>query len=333
MFFMKFFWPPGHKVRRVEHAEAKARFEEAPHRAIHVVDGKQAVLEGKIEGFKLGTAREVGASLDGQRSGLTERKYEVVGLVEVADGPAVGDHVTAESPLPAKQVEEPLVGASGLPQNRVVRAHDGVGVAVDNGGAEGRRVRIVEIVEGDRNIEAVAEDLGAGVHGVMFGRADGFQIVWVVALQAGNESKGKMAGEERVFAVGFLPTAPARIAEDVDVGRPEGETVIAAGVVVGDGVVVFGARFGGNDVGDGVDEIGVPGGAEADGLRKDSGVTGAGDTVESFVPPVVRGDLQTRDGGSDVLHLGDFLLEGHARDEVVDPLLDGIRGVEVDRRR
>ena len=33
------------------------------------------------------------------------------------------------------------------------------------------------------------------------------------------------AGEERIFAVGFLAAAPARIAKDVDVGRPEIEAL------------------------------------------------------------------------------------------------------------
>jgi len=101
---------------------------------------------------------------------------------------------------------------------------------------------------------------------------------------------------------------------------------------VGDGVVIFGAGFGGDDVGEGMEEAGVPSCAETDGLRENSGETGARDAVKAFVPPVVSGNLQARDGGGNVLHLGDFFFEGHARDEVVDALFEWGGGIEVNGR-
>src|SRR5205814_4722923 len=55
------------------------------------------------------------------------------------------------------------------------------------------------------------------------------------------------AREERIFAVSFLAAAPARIAKDVDVGRPKGEAVVAAGISVLYSIVVLGARFGRDD--------------------------------------------------------------------------------------
>ena len=179
-------------------------------------------------------------------------------------------------------------------------------MAVDDGGAEGGRVGVIEIVEGDGNVEAVAKRFGAAVDGVVLGSGDDFEIFRIVALEAGDEGYAEAGGEEGIFAVGFLAASPAGIAENIYIGRPESETVVAAGVVVCDGVVVFGTGFGGDDVGDGVEKIGVPGGGEADGLRENGGDAGTGDAVEAFVPPIVGGDLQTRDGGGDVLHLGDF---------------------------
>jgi len=41
--------------------------------------------------------------------------------------------------------------------------------------------------------------------------------------------------------------------------------------------------------------------------------------------------LEARDGGSNVLHLGDFFVEGEPRDEVVDAGVERERGVEVGR--
>lgn len=78
-----------------------------------------------------------------------------------------------------------------------------------------------------------------------------------------------------------------------------------------------------------MEEAGVPGGAETDGLRENGGETGTRDAVEAFVPPVVGGDLQTRDGESYVLHLGNFFFEGHARDEIIDALIERSGRIEV----
>jgi hypothetical protein len=157
--------------------------------------------------------------------------------------------------------------------------------------------------------------------------------MWVVALESGDEGYAKTSGEERIFAIGFLAASPSGIAENIDVGRPESETVVAAEIVVGNGVVIFGAYFGGDDIGDRVDEVGVPGGREADGLGENGGNARTGNAVESFIPPIVGGDLEARNGGRYVLHLGNFFFDGHARNEIGNALINGERGIEVDGRR
>ena len=72
--------------------------------------------------------------------------------------------------------------------------------------------------------------------------------------------------------------------------------------------------------------------AEADGLREDGGGAGKGDAVKTFVPPVVGGDVEARDGRCNVLHLEDFFVGGEAGDEVVDALVNGEGRIEVGRR-
>ena len=74
----------------------------------------------------------------------------------------------------AEKIEEEIVGAGRLIEDGVVGAHDRVGVAVDDGGAEGGRVGVVEIVERDGNIEAVTKSFGAAVNSVMLGRGNSF---------------------------------------------------------------------------------------------------------------------------------------------------------------
>ena len=314
---------------RIEHAETEASFEKTFHGAIDIFDGQEAVAHGVVKNIEFRAAGEVGASLHGESGGLVERKDKIVALVEIGNGPAVGNNVTLEAPLIAEEVEEEMIGAGRLAEHGVVGAHNGISVSIDDGGAKGWRVGVIEIVERHGNVEAVAESFGAGVDGVVFGRGDGLEIARVISLESSDESSAETAGEERVFAVSFLAASPARIAKDVDVGGPEGEAEVARGVVVELRVVIFGAGLGGNDVGDAMEEAGVPGGGETDGLRKNGGDTGASDAMESFIPPVVSGYLQARDGGGDVLQLGDFFFEGKAGNEVVDAGVDGEGGIEV----
>ena len=77
----------------------------------------------------------------------------------------------------------------------------------------------------------MARGLGAAVHGEVLGRGDDAVVLRIVALHAGDEGDAHARGEERIFAVGFLAAAPARIAEDVDVGRPEVEALEDVGCV------------------------------------------------------------------------------------------------------
>jgi hypothetical protein len=61
-------------------------------------------------------------------------------------------------------------------------------MAVDDGGAEGGRVGVVEIVKRDGNVEAMAEGFRTAVNGVVFGSGNGFEIARVVTLESFDES-------------------------------------------------------------------------------------------------------------------------------------------------
>lgn len=134
---------PWHTIGRIEHAKAEAGFEETADRAVNVVGSDEAIIGGAIEGFELWAAGEVGASSERERCGLIERDDKAVALVEIVDGPAIGDHVAAETPLIAKEIEEKTIGAGGFAADGIVGTHDGVGVAIDDGGAEGGSVSVV----------------------------------------------------------------------------------------------------------------------------------------------------------------------------------------------
>ena len=173
------------------------------------------------------------------------------------------------------------------------------------------------------------QNFWTAVDGIVLGRRDRFQVARVVALQAGNECYADAAGEVGIFAIGFLAASPARVAKDIDIGRPKGEAVVASGVSMLDCIIVFGACFGGDHIGDAMDQIGIPGGGETDGLGENGCISGARDAVQTLVPPVVGGDAQARNRWRDVLHLRNLFFKSHARDQIVYTFLGGQAGVQI----
>src|ERR1039458_9721933 len=53
----------------------------------------------------------------------------------------------------------------------------------------------------------------------MFRASHRLDVFRIVPLKAANKSDAKLRGEKRVFAVGFLTATPARVANNVNVGR------------------------------------------------------------------------------------------------------------------
>src|ERR1700735_4745165 len=101
------------------------------------------------------------------------------------------------------------------------------------------------------------------------------------------------AREKRIFAVGLLPAAPAGVAEDVDVGRPEVEAFKDIAVACAHGLHMLDAAFCADDDGHGMNGLRIEGSAEADGLRElRCAVCSA--AVERLAPPIVRRNVEMR---------------------------------------
>ena len=192
------------------------------------------------------------------------------------------------------------------------------------------QVGLPEIALVDLRLEAVAVGLGAAVDGVMLGRGHHFEVLGVVALQTADEGHPHAAGEIGILAVSLHTPSPARVAEQVDVGRPEGQPLIEAAPPLPGELVVLGPGFVGDRRGHPSHKIAVPGGGQADGLGEDRGQTGPGHAMQGLAPPVIGRDTEALHRGRRVHHLADLLLEGHSGDEVVDPLVERGVGVQVD---
>ena len=64
------------------------------------------------------------------------------------------------------------------------------------------------------------------MHSEVLWSGDGLKIFRIIALQAFNEGNAQARSQIGILAVGFLAAAPARIAKNIDVRRPDGEAAV-----------------------------------------------------------------------------------------------------------
>src|SRR5260370_10228138 len=137
----------------------------------------------------------------------------------------------------------------------VVRAHEGIGSGFRDGCTEGRQIGVLEIAPRYLNIHARARRLRTAVDSKVFWRGHGLQIFRIITLETGHERDADSRSQVRVLAVRFLPASPARIAKDIDVGRPDGQSPIPVrGTITANARVVLGAKLSADGVRDLVDQ-------------------------------------------------------------------------------
>lgn len=156
-----------------------------------------------------------------------------------------------------------------------------------------------------------------------------FVIGVMLPLKPFDVFDGVGGGEHGVLAGGLLAAAPPGVAEDVDVGRPEGEAGLADVVhgagLDGDGLGE-GAPEGAVEGGGGEDDLGEGGGGADGAVEDDAGAVG-GEAVEGLGPPLEGREAEAGDGGGAVGELVDLLIEGQEGDEGARAGGDGEGGV------
>jgi len=199
-------------------------------------------------------------------------------------------------------------------------------------GLEMGQVAVVEILLRRHGVEDVPRGLGSAVDREMLGARERLGVMRIAALEAGDEGDGQTAGEKRILAIGLLTAAPARIAEQIDVGRPEGQPEVAGGGAAANRVVVLRPSLGGNGVGGLVEHAGIPHRRQSDRLGKRGGQPRAGDTVQALVPIIIGRNLEAGNGCGGVDHLPQLLAERQAPDQIVDAERERLRGIPEDCR-
>ena len=114
----------------------------------------------------------------------------------------------------------------------------------------------------------------------------------VGALQAADNGEAHALGEVRVLAVGLLSTAPARVAEDVDIGCPHAGALVTLHRSGMARLSVLDAHLIGHLVEDAVNQRVVPRGCHHHGDGEDGAVTVAPHAVQPFAPPFVHRDVE-----------------------------------------
>src|SRR5262249_5604990 len=133
------------------------------------------------------------------------------------------------------------------------------------------------------HVRCMPRGLWTAVHGEVFGRRDCLQVLRIITLKARYESHTNAGGQIRILAIGLLTTAPAGIPEDVDVGRPDGETPVPISTTIGPHLLyVFRPKLRTDDVRRLVHQGRIPRCSHPNRLRENGGETCSGDPVQTL---------------------------------------------------
>src|SRR5688572_24994956 len=190
-------------------------------------------------------------------------------LVDVVDCATIGNYIPVEPPLATQHVPEQLCARTGrLAVYAVVSTHHGGRARFHNSRTESRPVSLTHIAFVCGRVKTMAVGLRTRMNRVVLGSGNDFQILRIVTLQSVDECHTETAGEVRIFSVSLLATSPAWIAKDIDVWRPERQTVKPIVVTTSLCFVILGAPLVRDHRGDAIHQWRIKGGSESDRLRE-----------------------------------------------------------------
>src|SRR3954451_15796026 len=143
--------------------------------------------------------------------------------VDIVDRVTIADDVPLELPGVSEFIfQQKITRARWGSVHAVVRAHDRIRATLGDGCLKSVQVGVVQVVFTYLGIEVMAGSFRTTMNGVVLRGRDRLEVMGIVPLHRFDERDGHSRSEIRVFTVGFLPSAPAGIPKDVDIGGPEG---------------------------------------------------------------------------------------------------------------
>ena len=149
-----------------------------------------------------------------------------------------------EIPLAAQNIhKEGFAAAARFTVCAVVGPHDCFHPGFLYKCTKGRKVRFPQILLGNFGIKIVPLIFRARMDCEMLGAGSGAQIVRVIALHTFHKAYAQARGQVRIFAIGFVPSAPAWVTEYIYIRRPDCQAFIDIPVLIAAIHVVFTTRF------------------------------------------------------------------------------------------
>ena len=207
-------------------------------------------------------------------------------LMKILDSPAVRDKVPFEAPFAAQLSHQEVACAAGFSVCAVIGAHNSFHVCSDKG-PESRKIGFLQIFWRSYGIEMMAQSFRAAVDRKMFGTGGGFQLISAVALQPAHKGFTQPGSQKRIFSVGLMPAAPARITEDIDIGGPHRQPMVNIPVSFCRQGIVFCPCLRGDCIRYFLEKFLIKHGSKTDSLRKAGCGSSARQPVQSLIPPVV----------------------------------------------
>ena len=232
------------------------------------------------------------------------------------------------------------LSAAGHGVNALVGTHHLGHIALLHQALEGGQIGLPQVALGQvLHVERVTVPLRTAVHGKVLGAGQQLvvsagigRLAVLHALQAVDHRQAHAFRQVWVLAVGLLAAAPARVTEDIDVGSPERQTLIAAYVACALGLLILHTRLVAGSVKAAIDHVIVKRCRHSHRYGKDGGESVAPYAVQRLVPPGKT--LQPKAGQSLrlVYHQLRLLLQRQAADKVICTLL-GTEGRVLERQQ
>ena len=264
-------------------------------------------------------AVQVAAFIDRHRRAVHGILRDMVVKMKIRDGPAVRNHMPLESPGSTKDsLKERPAAAGRLPVHPVIAAHDSLHVRLLHQAAECRKIGFRHILRIRFGIKAVADCLRSGMHRKMLRACRGLKV-FAISLKPPDKSDPQRSSQVGILTVGFLPSPPSGIAEDVDIRRPEGKALVDIPVAECTVSIVFRASLCRDHITDLPQQLFIKGCPHSHRLGKAGCRTCPGNAVQTLVPPVIGRDSQTCDLRRIIPELAHFFSNRHFRHERTGP--------------